>query len=307
MSKLFVVLSIAFFGLAFESLAGELRCDQLGGDCVCSEPLNSQQNIGPSTFVNPTDTSAKECRGEGGNGGSVYAQHGGSSVAAFGFPSGSSVSWVWRLDGGGINHLTGNSQTFTQGTLCTRIYQRFSTDFPTPIVDGPDVRAKLMEISLVSGGSQFLNQSQWHFATNPSGFKNEVVGFGIDQDVSPSGSSVRLDDCKSHWCRMEQCVDRYPDGRIVSRARIKVIGTSQEATFVSSTGSKTGEATTYHIWIGNLFRQNSSTGSRFISHGIQSFSSQTNGAAWIGPASEIETGGAAPEPSVSLQAPILLP
>src|SRR5262249_50679187 len=160
-----------------------------------------------------------------------------------------SVSWVLRIDGGGIAHLTGTRLTFTEGTICSRIYQRFSSDFPDL---GFDDRAKLMQLSLNASGT-LLHQTQWHFA-QPR-IKVETVGFGIDQDLPWTGSTISLSDCRASWCRMEQCIDKYATGRVVARVRVVELNSGKTMVLTSANATQQGSVTLDPVWIGNLYRQ----------------------------------------------------
>jgi len=291
--------------------AAESRCNELGAACVCSEPLNAQMTIPPATFVNPPDSTDHECAGEANDHKSVYAVGGGAMVAAFGMPAGSSVNQVWRIDGGGIAHLTGTNLNFTTGTICTRLYQRFSPDFPD--IDAslnPPQRAKLMQISL--NGSGYLHQTEW-YEYSPWRVSLSIVGYGVDESVgyygtggrgSVTGSQVALNDCRNSWCRFEQCIDK-DSTTVVGRGRIVVLNTGATMTFTSDAGSFSGSVTTGPMWIGNLFRQNSSTGSRYVSYGAEAFWPQANGS-WIGPAYEVEPSAAPTGVTPAPAAPLLL-
>lgn len=278
--------------------SAEKLCDNLGTFCVCSEPLNSQQVIpaaggNANLGVNPTDSTSKECNASF-SGKAVYAENGGAAVAAFGFPAGNTLNYVWRIDSGGIASLDGNRMNYSTGTVCTRIYQRFTDNFPDPL---NPARGKLMELSFEgsSPANRYMNQMQWDEDKAPSKIRMEIVGssYGVDQlliEDDPLKPNVKLPDCKNSWCRMEQCIDRYNDGRIVSRGRVVVVNTGVTLTKVSSAGTMVGPKNLDVVWIGNMFRQSASQGSRYISHGMQAFWPQADGNAWIGKALEIETG-----------------
>ena len=276
------VLAVLLLLVCFRATAEEQRCTELGSVCVCSEPLNVNQSWPADTFIDPSDSTTKPCPGQGNNNKSVYLKNGGASVSAFGFPSGSSVQWVLRVDGGGIANITGQDMAFSVGTLCVRLYQRFSTDFPVPL---DPMRAKLQELS----EANLLHQMQWDpFDVDGRG-RVEVVGFDVSQNVPYTGQEVILSDCQSSWCRMEICIEKPDSSTFFAKARIVVLDTGKTMDFTSNTGN----ANTINIttpWIGNLFRQNSSQGFRYVSYGMQAYWPSGTGQ-WIGPASEIEGSG----------------
>lgn len=256
----------------------EAVCGAIGAACVCSEPLNVFQDTPGSTFINPQDSVDKQCNG----GASFYSAAGGPAVAEFGMPPGNAVNWVWSVDTDGtrIAHLTGNADTYANGTLCTRIYQRFSNDM---IVDDSDDRIKLMEVS----GPGHLHQMQWWFSGN-NAINDLFSGYGFEANLDfahGTGDPIALADCKGSWCRMEQCYD-ISGGTLVIRSRVVVLDSGKTFT-MASTPVSASSITAETVWIGNLYTQNVSSGRRFVSHGMQAFWSGGNGE-WIGPACEVE-------------------
>src|SRR5262245_36188306 len=48
---------------ATNSYAAEQRCTELGTNCLCSEPLNTNSLVYSSPYYNPADSTTKECDG----------------------------------------------------------------------------------------------------------------------------------------------------------------------------------------------------------------------------------------------------
>ena len=233
-------------------------------------------------------------------------------------PAGNSVNWVWRIDSPNYSYtnaiFNGNPMTITTGTICTRLYQTFSSDFPPPTDPTPNSRAKLQEFGL---GSAY-QQTEW-FESGSHRVSDSLVMFNINQSVgyygtpnagTLTGQQVDFTDCQNSWCRFEQCLDVASNGNITGRVRAVVVNTGKTMTLTGGQATHLGPAIIDRVWIGNLYRQNSSQGSRYFSYGMQAFWPQASGAAWIGPAYEVEGGAAtAPPPSGSQPppAPVLLP
>ena len=315
-SRLIVPRSMWFLAFALithssAATAAESRCSELGSGCVCSEPLNASASFPANSNINPPDSTTKEC----GGGAPLVSTGGGAVVPEFGMPAGNSVNYVWRLDSPNFSYtnaiLYGNTMTVPAGTLCTRLYQTFSSDFPE--LDTPS-RAKLQEFGI--GGA--YQQTEW-YESGSSRLADAFVMFGIDQSVgsfgvpnpgTQTGPIIHLSDCRSSWCRVEQCLDVASTGTITGRVRITVLNTGAVETLTSAPAIHLGSANVDKVWIGNLYRQNSSAGYRYISHGMEAFWSTPSASNWIGKAYEVEGGGStAPPPSGSQPppAPTLLP
>ncbi len=111
---------------AYNGTGNEDRCDQLGTNCVCSEPLNTNNYVkkGNQYSLDPQDTTAKECRGfDGVQGGVVVGNNGGSDPTDFIFadndssvlaslPSGNSVNYYIR---GAIDNIGSSYAVFMVG------------------------------------------------------------------------------------------------------------------------------------------------------------------------------------------------
>ena len=101
-----------------------------------------------------------------------------------------------------------------------------------------------------------------------------------------SGARITVQDCKDHWCRMEQCVD-LSGSTANFRTRVAVVGTSKVQSGESGPIQGVTSLPLEVMWIGNLYREIVYTGSRFLSHAMQTHWPASNGR-WIGPACEVE-------------------
>ena len=94
---------------AYNATGNEDRCESLGANCVCSEPMNTGNLVlkGNQYNLDPTDTTAKECSVDGVPGGAIVGNNGSSNPADFivadnnsgvlaALPSGNVVNWYVR-------------------------------------------------------------------------------------------------------------------------------------------------------------------------------------------------------------------
>ncbi len=267
----------------------ETVCAALGNACVCSEPLDTDQDLPPQSFVDPVDSGDLGCDGEQGDQRAFYAASGGAAVPSAAFPAQADVTWVWRVEylTGGIANVTGNALTLNEGTVCTRIYQRFSSDYPSmgQSSNPSNERNKLLEMSGPWG--QF--QTQFWPPNADAAFSGHATLSGIyDANFEEGPDHITISDCTDRWCRMEQCIDRS-GGAATFRVRAAVVGGSKVSTGSSGAVAGVPALDISRMWIGNLFREEVTfPGERFISHGIQAEWPTVNGTRWIGPACEIE-------------------
>ena len=122
---IFCAISV-FFAVA--SGAAELRCQELGSNCLCSEPLNTQTYIRQCDLVdntcwyqfNPADSTTKECKGLGGYAGFPFTE------VSNGNPS--DVIWEVKTDSAAFAALpTGHVVTAFVGMKCiTEYIDRFA-------------------------------------------------------------------------------------------------------------------------------------------------------------------------------------
>lgn len=254
----------------------EQRCAELGENCVCNERFNVEQPI-LSGWNDPFDSSGNtQCAG----GNVVETQRGGLAVAAkvAGLPG--SSEWVWMVDSSGtqITTVNGNTGTFSNGTMCTRIYARF--DIPDTTRD--DQRIKVAEMT----GPEFpaLLQSQfWWFDDNSAGYS--VTRWGMDRSADSVGR-ITLGDCRESWCRIEQCIGQSGG---VAQARMRYVRLDDGATMTFTSAPASADSITNEVvWFGNFYTQNVEVGSRtYFSHALQALWPSDEGQ-WVGPANEIE-------------------
>lgn len=267
----------------------ETVCTALSDACVCSEPLDTDQSLPLQSFVDPVDSGDLGCDGEQGDQRAFYAAGGGTALPPVAFPAQADVTWVWRVEYliGGIANVTGNTMTLDQGTVCTRIYQRFSSDYPLmgQSSNPSNERNKLLEMSGPWG--QF--QTQFWPPNADAAFSGHATLSGIyDANFEEGPDQISIRDCTDRWCRMEQCIDRSGD-TATFRVHASVVGGTKVSTGSSGAVAGVPPLDISRMWIGNLFREEViAPGERFISHGMQTYWPTVSGTRWIGPACEVE-------------------
>ena len=298
--------------------AAEQRCTDLGGACICSEPLqdSSTRNI-PNGHDFSDSPNATECLDYETSSQRV------STIPEFGMPGGNQVDRVLRIaeDSDSVNWIRGAESTPSDTRrMCVRYYATYDTDFSGVGENGkgcPTERNKMVQFGFATHNVQLqesVNPTGCHGPGTPNPDYLRIyltnTSSGNYYLKNASGQNVTFDKCWANtgWCRVEVCVGgEIAAGRIYTEARITTLSNgdvyeaSQPRTPLINMGSfgdpsPTG-ADLYHGQgsIGGL-------GDYYISHFMEAVWS-TDGGQWIGAASEIE-GGGGPLP---LSPPILLP
>ena len=141
---LFIKLSLAaFFALLVFSVtdsdSAEQRCNALGADCACSEPLNTNSAPKVSTsWYNPSDSTTKECKGETGVGAPITRNaeaplFTADSQALAALPSGHTVTNVMRGADGHVGiFFINNGNQFSAPypkRFAVRFYRYYSPNY----------------------------------------------------------------------------------------------------------------------------------------------------------------------------------
>lgn len=135
---LFACLLGTFVGFATDSYAEEQRCKELGANCVCSEPLNTNSySLVPGTDwgYNPADSTTKECAIEGFAGGVIEdnafrytAVSSGEAINAL--PAGHTNTWILRtFDGAGGQFIGTQFPTTPTARIAFRGYRYWSSTY----------------------------------------------------------------------------------------------------------------------------------------------------------------------------------
>jgi len=288
------------------AVAGQKRCDELGSDCVCSEPLDNSDAYKPQVH-DPSDSTAKECGSWNSN-----APGQGTSSFPVRFPAGATVKRVLYMatDKGGaafVGGLEESRRNLTNKTICIRSYRNYGVDHAPP---GNVKIARIGDASRVSVAWQSAWEPGWEAGGNPDSrpsvswiAKFNDTGGVVDCNLPHMGNAsehVRFTDCQSHWCRFEICHDHNAaTGEMAMRAQWVQVGGSKKMGSYAGPGSygpycaaaKAATAT----FVGNVEVMEfvttgpppSAGGSIYLSHAMMAITDYDPNF-WIGPAYEIE-------------------
>ncbi|MFO0701269.1 MAG: hypothetical protein U0236_18775 [Nitrospira sp.] len=194
--------------------AAERRCNDLGANCVCSEPLQATAyiNYGTNSHWNPNDTTNLECNGEGLPGAAVV-RNAGSTVDLLASTNATALSrlpaghQVQRFLAGPQNHkgvwFTGHtmpdSTTFAK-RIAIRYYIYHSADytFSNPTNTSLGCNAKLLQFDagllgdVTHGAIHMYNFTTW---PRPQDCCFEGPG--------PAGNNLSRSDWLNKWWRVE--------------------------------------------------------------------------------------------------------
>jgi hypothetical protein len=343
MTSIFMtILLAAIFPGAKQAHAEEKRCKDLGANCVCSEPLNTNSYslvAGTTWAYNPADSAAKECAVEGAQGGVIEDNSFRYSPVSSGetinaLPAGRTNTWVLTTvndasnpAGGGMfvgTHFPDSSPT---ARIALRGYRYYSSTYTfTNQTSTCANSSKLMQFGpnapLLDGASGSHQLYAWTSATwnLPSGFDCCWFGPG-PTNVQGTYTSGNF---RGKWYRIEAVVrntlptgpttvieiyrknvtDNGPEEKIIDTAipTSQPVGTQWTAALA---GSLKPRNRVNEVWF-NLFRRDKCEGFVGLSH-IMAAAWDTDNGQRIGGAYEIE-GGAAPSPdstapSVSILSP----
>jgi len=195
---------------ASHSFAAEQRCNELGENCVCSEPLNSTLRRIGSSWYNPDDSTTLECtvenfslpslRGAAITRNADDLRPTNESFVMRALPAGHRISSVIRAPEryGGlwfVGHYYGNDKKFVK-RMAVRWYRYYSPNYEMSPADNPacEQRGKITEAHInftsFGGGFTAYNFLKWM----PNG--EDCCGF-----VQSAYPSIR--ELKGKWWRFE--------------------------------------------------------------------------------------------------------
>ena len=287
-----VVIVCSAFAVQVANAAPEKRCGELGGNCVCSEPLSADQNIAfAESHHDPNDSDVKECGGALKNGKSIYTKYPRASFVPVsvargtGMPTGSTVKRVLAYETHSVVNVSGSLNAHKPSTRrqCFRTYQRFSKDYSSTAValsncqpgrpnyedhngDGhPDCceRNKMLRILSEKPVDNFGLQVEddgfkwltlW-LVRDPATGKSKIAT-KLDRHGS---EKFKMDDCKNHWCRFEVCItgDLSTGTNVDVEMKITQVGGTKAQHFTNPKGPASGIRAQglSKIWMPDMFRQ----------------------------------------------------
>jgi hypothetical protein len=291
----------------------EQRCVELGAACLCSEPMNWQEDGGAAYggFHDPADSEgplAKEC---GTNGQAASFDNDApvwNSVPVPNRPLQASDHWeyVQRITHDSVNEFNwwyGVPVSTMQGTLCTRAYHDIGT---LPWMTSFNHRIKIAQWF---GNLEQPTQLEWQWQQ-----WQEPDGFLRPRSPSLAGNQVSFNECRGAWCRIEYCLDY--NGLVVSwRVRITKVQTGESEVIGAvhqpfTVMAPLTFADASDVGIANLFVQCLEgdpclLGTQYLAFAIQTKVEPMDPGFWPGPAYEIE-GSPRPVPALGAASKLAL-
>jgi cysteine-rich repeat protein len=282
----------------------ERRCAELGDNCRCSEPLNTdtftRANPGTPTeyFLNPTDSTTKACNSPDTlwSDRRWYPQPE-SSLTSDGWgdrlPPGNTVTYVGAADGSGAKRMDGEVALSSTRRMCFRHYVMFHSD-NTPMPNY--CNNKLMEIGIGSQSQLILSQLAGTTTLHIWGALFQYLDESLGNANNYGTGTLDYDDCCGKWCIAEMCVSgNIEQGTdLTLEGYMRNIITGEERTWDHYLGySRSGGGAYAYQWIVNAYNQGNPPSTpcvnpaRLISHGMQA-EWDTDAGQWIGPACEVE-------------------
>jgi len=224
----------------------EQRCDELGADCECSEPLDFT-TTDTTTPIDPNTSTSKECWGQG-SGGDTIGFSGsipttatttemlGSPYNFPALPTGTSIVQNILVDdvGGQLAVKDTYGTLVHDSTYCRRHYfvlhETMLIDYngalvpPAPGADDDNDRVKMARaVTKTSSGTTLQHhESEFQGGSHPSGidatfhaYENTIIasGAGWGEWTNKNwNSGLSLGTMRDHWWRMEHCWDHDASG-----------------------------------------------------------------------------------------------
>lgn len=323
----FLVLAVLSLAWDANVQAEEKRCNELGANCICSEPFNTNSyTVNNGAWYNPADSTSKECRSSGVNPGGPLEQIGGGTFSAGmntpssgeainALPSGHTNTYVLAAnEGRGFGFIGGKMPPGTPtARMAVRFYKYWSTNYAW--VGGACLNSnKLAEFGYNGAGTMgpiFTETAgTWAFygVTNNGGIWNqysECCSKGPGGVPGPSLSSIR-----GKWLRVEIILhNAAPTGAATkwevylknvtdNTPEIKIIDTSIATTMPEGGSANWSSSNATSLHPGNLineisldgFRNGTCSGYAAVSHYLAAAWS-TDAGQRIGAATEMEGGG----------------
>jgi len=298
--------ALAFASVSLPAVAAEQRCNELGANCVCSEPLNtSSYAASGSNGWNPADSTTKECNG----GRPLWVQSDWSASSASGLGLPSAVQYVAKRGpetGSDSTQLTGNAAQTTSATrrTCVRFYTRYSADYQAKNL--PICQAnKFSEFGF--GGSNALFHWDW---AESGAERFTIINWDANGDNAADASynlsrpgPLTIEGCRSQWCYVEMCASGnikagtgiYAEGHVRGLTDGKRVDWNKTYIGKACPAGNCSGGDLSSVMIVNAYRQNTCAGSRYISHAMQA-QWDTDSGQFIGPAYEVEGGGSTTPP-----------
>lgn len=267
----------------------ELRCEELGEACRCSEPLDTNGwGLINLDWADPIDSPEDtECRGDISSGSVWFPRLGLVADTETGMPAANAVDFVWTNTlADGESYIVGDwPSREASHRMCVRVYVRTSGDYQTA-GQGSCTEAGTMELAFRTMDE--LPRSRVRMYEDAAGFHVEALDFGgvPRAEIAAAGEILGPSACTG-WCRMEMCLagELETGVGLGMSAYVRTLG-GREMTWTSPLAAPTVGRVRI-VRIADMTRVGGCAGSRTYSHAVH--------AEWaadelqqIGPAYEIE-------------------
>lgn len=325
---LFVVLLLP---VTANAAGSEARCDELGSNCICSEPLNtttfSNSGTGAAFWWNPGDTTTKQCGLFGSTNGFIEENtftHSGVSTgeAINALPSGHTNTYVMQSGSATIGFIGHYLPATPTERVAMRGYVYYSTDFDFTNENSCTNSGKTFQLG--SPGPIMSHTGTPHLYSWTSGddWTSDTAGQPFDCCVKGPGHDAAVeneffDGFRGNWFRYELIVRNTtttgqtiiqvyrkdvtndgPEYKIIdtSIATTQLVGDNWTSTIASSLSPP---AQVRDLWF-DLFRHGNCNGTNALSH-IMVAAWSSDAGQRIGAATEIEGGSSSPSIVIFLE------
>jgi hypothetical protein len=319
-------LLLILVGFPTASYAAEQRCNELGANCVCSEPLNTNSYVYSAPAYKPSDSTTKECAAEGIPGAAVTRNSTdlfGSNDAAVRalLPAGNQVNFFLRgPDGHAVIYTVGTllGNTFTK-RAAIRMYVFYSPTFEFAYTNQCQNHKFLDTDSMITtmaGTDAAGNGGGDHSAYNWLQGWNHPVDCCFSGPNNSSNYGPPLSSYRGKWFRVEMVVTNRAGGSSPNGFRAQVFmknvtDNTPEQQVIDTAGTFFSGIHPWGAWTDltppiqqnalffNGYRQNICAGYYGFSH-MMVAGWDTDAGQRIGAAYEIEGGGSPLAPPTDL-------
>jgi hypothetical protein len=250
----------------------ELRCEQLGDACRCSEPLDTNAwGLIDLEWADPVDSpDDTECRGDISEGSVWYPRLGLEALAETGMPAANVVEFVWSNTlPDAESYIVGDWPSREESKrLCARVYVRTSGDYQSA-GQAACTDAANMELAFRNDSEMMIPRSRVRMYESGGTFHVEALDFGATPrvEVPSGGEALGPRDCTG-WCRMEMCLagELEAGTGITASAYVRTLG-GREMTWSSAVGNA-GVGRVRIVRIADMTRLGGCAGERSYSHAI---------------------------------------
>jgi hypothetical protein len=328
-ARFLLVVLLLLASATAQAAGNEARCDELGPNCICSEPMNTATwvDVSGGQFFNPADTTTKQCSSSGvATGGALEDGSGFGDYAAVStgeqitnLPAAHTNTYVLKMDDGTGGQAFGHKYSGSDPTAlrAIRFYKYYSASPAYEWVGGACSNSNKVAQGgwngALTGGPMFTETAgSWTFYDINTAYGwNQSVDCCDGPGPGESATGPALSSLRGKWVRyeilvhntsttglvsfewyMKNVTDNTAEIRLVDSAQSNGTGVGKWSTTNASTLELDNELNELSI---NLFRNGTCAGSASFSHYLAA-AWDTDAGQRIGAATEIEGGGGGGSP-----------